>query len=170
VDDVHFVPSEEVFLHGGKSADMIREGRKFGFIGELAPDMVEHLNLKMRKPEVLVFEIDTDILLSFLPETVRYSPVPKYPAVERDVALILDENMTSAAVKDIISEFTSEYIEGVELFDAYSGKNTPEKKKSLAFRIIYRSTDRTLTDDEVETVHQGLVKFILMRTGGEIRG
>jgi phenylalanyl-tRNA synthetase beta chain len=170
VSGVNFAPSEEVFLHGGKSADMIREGRKFGFIGELAPDVVQRLNLKMRKPEVLVFEIDADILLSFLPESARYSPVPKYPAIERDMALILDKNMTSAAVGDIINKFTSEYIEGVELFDSYEGKNIPERKKSLAFRIIYRSPDRTLTDEEVETIHKGLVDFVLAGTGGEIRG
>jgi phenylalanyl-tRNA synthetase beta chain len=170
VGDVEFVQSEEVFLHSGKSADMVREGRKLGFIGELAPGIVESLRLKVRKPEVLVFEMDVEVLLSFVPETLRYSPVPKYPPIERDVALILDEHITAAAVRKVINEFGSPYMEDVELFDAYRGKNIPEKKKSLAFRIIYRSPDRTLTDDEVETVHQELVEFILRETGGEIRG
>jgi phenylalanyl-tRNA synthetase beta chain len=170
VADVRFIPSEETFLHSGKSADMEREGRKVGFIGELAPGVLERLKLKIRKPEVLVFEIDVDILLSFVPETVRYSPVPKYPTIERDLALVLDENVTCAEVRNVIDEFTSEYIEEVEVFDAYSGKNIPDKKKSLAFRIIYRSPGRTLTDDEVESVHQKLVEFILRKTGGEIRG
>ena len=170
VGDIRFVPSEEVFLHSGKSADIVKEGRKIGFIGELAPGVVDRMKLKTRKPEVLVFEIDTDLLLSFVPETVKYSPVPKYPPIERDVALILDEDTTAAAVRNIINEFRSGYIEDVELFDAYAGKNIPAKKKSLAFRIIYRSADRTLTDDEVEPLHQELVEFILRETGGEIRG
>lgn len=170
VPDVRFVQPKEAFLHTGKSSDMMLDDRRIGFIGELSPGVVERLKLKIRKPEVLVFEMDADTLLSFVPETVKYSPVPRYPAIERDVALILDEHMTSAAVKSVISRFRSGYIEDVELFDAYSGKNIPEKKKSLAFRIIYRCTDRTLTDDEVESIHQELVEFVLRETGGEIRG
>lgn len=170
VRDVQFVPSGEVFLHSGKSAEMMRAGRKIGFIGELAPGVVEALKLKVGKPEVLVFELDVDALLSSMPERITYSPVPKYPSIERDVALILDEHITAAAVRSVIDEFKSPYIEGVELFDAYRGKNIPENRKSLAFRIIYRSPDRTLTDDEVEQVHQELVEFILRKTGGEIRG
>lgn len=170
VKAVRFVPSEEVFLHSGKSADMTREDRKVGFVGELAPSVVERLKLKIRKPEVLVFEINVDVLSSFLPETLRYSPVPKYPPIERDVALILDYDTAASTVRDIIDEFRSEYIEDVELFDAYTGKNIPAKKKSLAFRIIYRSRDRTLTDNEVESIHQELVEFILKKTGGELRG
>lgn len=170
VSNVQFVPSKEVFLHGGKSADIMIEDRKIGFTGELAPGVVERLKLKIRKPEVLVFEIDVDMLSSSVPDTLTYYPVPKYPSIERDVALVLDEAVTAAAVINVIGEFTSAYIENVELFDAYSGKNIPDKKKSLAFRIIYRSPDRTLTDDEVEPLHQELVEFVLRKTGAEIRG
>ena len=71
-------------------------------------------------------------------------------------------------MKELIG-YRSDLIERVELFDQYQGKNIPQGKKSLAFRMTYRASDRTLTDSEVEEAHGGLVAFILQETGGELR-
>ncbi len=167
---VSYTPSGEVFLHRGKSADIIVNGRRSGFIGEISPAVVERLDLKVGKPEIILFELDLDALLAVAPEKLSYSPIPKYPAIERDVAVVLDDSITSAALMDYIREYRSEFIESSELFDHYKGKNIPSGRKSLAFRIVYRRGDRTLTDAEVESIHQGLVQHILLKTGGEIRG
>lgn len=164
-----FGPTSEVFLHSGKGADIMVGGRKVGYIGELGPGVVEKLDLKIRKPEIVVFELDADTLRLTMERTVRYTPVPRYPSVERDLAIILDSAMTAAFVEQELKGFGSGLIERVELFDHYIGKNIPEGKKSLAFRITYRSSERTLTDAEVESVHQGLVEHILGRTGGQLR-
>jgi phenylalanyl-tRNA synthetase beta chain len=164
------IPSEEVFLHKGKSADILFEDKKIGFVGELGPGVVDKLNLKIQKPEIIIFELNMDLVLSLLPERILYSDIPKYPSIERDIAIILDENKTSAEVIEIISSYSSPLIEKVQLFDYYKGKNIPLKKKSLAFRIIYRSHNKTLTENEIESVHQTLVEFVLKKTGGELRG
>jgi phenylalanyl-tRNA synthetase beta chain len=166
-----YVPSDEAFLHKGKSADVLAEGAgKIGFIGELTPGVVEKLDLKVTKPDIVVFELNLEKFLAAAPETLSYSPIPKYPAVERDIAIILDEGLTSARVMDELKGYRSDYIEKVELFDHYKGKNIPQGRKSLGYRITYRSPDKTLTDEEVETIHSGLVEYILRKTGGELRG
>ena len=163
------VPSDEVFLHKGKSADIINNGRKMGFIGELSPNIIERLNLKIKKPEIVVFELSVDVLLSLAKEKPIYSQIPKYPSIERDIALVVDDRITSGAVLDLLREYGSPVIESIELFDYYKGKNMPSDKKSLGFRIVYRSKDRTLTDSEVESVHGALVDYILSKTGGTLR-
>jgi phenylalanyl-tRNA synthetase beta chain len=164
------VPSAEVFLHKGKSADIICKGQKTGFIGEISPNIIERLNLKIKKPEIVVFELSLDILLSLLKEVPVYSQLPKYPPVERDVALVVDDHMTSGEILELLRGYVSPVIESVELFDYYKGKNLPLGKKSLGFRIVYRSKDRTLTDNEIESVHGALVEYILNKTSGELRG
>ena len=165
-----YVPSDEAFLHRGKSADVMLGGAKVGFIGELTPGVVEKLDLKVSKPEIVVFELNLEKLHAAVPENLTYSPIPKYPAVERDIAIILDEGLSSAGVMEELKGYRSEYIERVELFDHYKGKNIPQGRKSLGYRITYRCPDRTLTDDEVEKIHAGLVAYILQKTGGELRG
>jgi len=162
-------PSEEVFLHKGKSADIICKGRKMGFIGEFSPNIIERLNLKIKKPEIVIFELSVDILLSLAKERPTYTQIPKYPSIERDIALVVDDRITSGEVLDLLREYVSPVIESIELFDYYKGKNIPQDKKSLGFRIVYRNKDRTLTDCEVEAVHGALVDFILKKTAGTLR-
>ncbi len=164
-----YVPSGEVFLHRGKSADIMLKESRIGFVGEIGPDVVERLNLKVNKPEIIVFELDVDMLFPFIPEKMTYRQIPRFPSVERDVAIILDDDIPSTEVMESLKGYKSQFIEIVEIFDYYKGKNIPQDKKSLAFRITYRSSDRTLTDEEVETVHHDLIGYILDKTGGELR-
>lgn len=164
-----YEPSSEAFLHRGKSADIVLDSVRIGFIGELAPVVVEKLDLKISKPEIVVFEMDLDKFLSLAPDKLTYVQIPRYPAVERDIAIVLDEDISSAKVMSDLSAYISGFIEGVELFDHYKGKNIPQGKKSLAYRITYRASDRTLTDSEVEDVHARLVDYILQKTGGQLR-
>jgi phenylalanyl-tRNA synthetase beta chain len=170
IREISYVPSSEVFLHRGKSADITASGTSLGFIGEIGPYVVEHLDLKVSKPEIIVFELDLDALLALAPEKLIYSPIPKYPAIERDVAIVLDDGISASEVLEHIRGYRSEFIESAELFDHYKGKNIARGRKSLAFRVIYRRSDRTLTDTEVESVHQELVDHLLKKTGGELRG
>jgi len=170
ITEVSYIPSGEVFLHRGKSADIMLRESRIGFVGEIGLDVVERLNLKVNKPEIIVFELNVEMLFPFIPEKMTYRQIPRYPTVERDIAIILYDDVPSTEVMNSLKGYQSEFIETVEIFDYYKGKNIPQDKKSLAFRITYRSSDRTLTDDEVETIHRGLVKYILDKTGGELRG
>ena len=164
-----FSLTDEPFLHTGKSADIIIDNEKIGYAGVLLPEIVETFQLKKRKPEVIVFEIRVDKLLTFIPKLSDYHTLPKYPSVERDIAIVIDESVPSVEIQKIMLSYPSELIEEVSLFDFYKGPHIPAGKKSLAFNIIYRSKEKTLTDDEVEDIHSKLVRHILEKTGGSLR-
>ncbi len=167
--DVSYVPSSEPFLHPGKAADIHVQDRRIGYLGEMGPAVTETLAIKTGKPQIIVFELDLDALFSLMPERCTYEPFPRYPAVDRDIAVIMDESIPAAELIRHMKEHDPSIIETVELFDVYKGKHVPEGKKSLAFRIVYRSRERTLTDTEVEGIHAGLVASVLKKTGGALR-
>ena len=169
INGCEFSLTDEPFLHTGKAADIIIANEKVGYAGVLIPEIVETFQLKKRKPEVIVFEIRVDKLLTFVSQLFDYHTLPKYPFVERDIAIVLDESVPSVEIQKIILSYPSELIEEVSLFDFYKGSHIPAGKKSLAFNIIYRSKEKTLTDEEVEDMHSKLVRYILEKTGGSLR-
>ncbi len=164
-----FISSSEPFLHQGKSANILVSGSLIGYLGVLRPEIVEELDLKKQKPEIVVFEINLEKLLQYIPERLKFIPIPKYPQIERDISIIVDDNIPSSQIREIIESFPSELIEEISLFDHYKGAHIPANKKSLAFNIVYRSQERTLTDEEVEELHSELIKYIIEKTGGELR-
>jgi phenylalanyl-tRNA synthetase beta chain len=169
INGCSFTPSAEPFLHPGKSADLNVSGRRAGCLGVLSPAVAERLDIKA-KQDILVFELDLDALMNAVPEGITYRPIPRFPAIERDIAILLEEGITSAEVTGLVSDYPSEYIEGVSVFDSYRGRGIPDGKKSLGINVLYRSAERTLTDEEVEGIHTALVGHLLEKTGGELRG
>jgi len=169
ISHYNFSPSSEPFLQTGQSADIFVSDSCVGYVGVLGPDMVEKLDLKKQKPEIVVFEINLDLLLTFIPDVMQYTDIPKYPPVERDIAVVVDETIPSSRIQEIIRAYPSQFIEDVSVFDYFKGGNIPEGKKSLAFNIIYRSKDRTLREEEVEELHTLLVDHIIEKTGGKLR-
>jgi phenylalanyl-tRNA synthetase beta chain len=168
--DFSLMPSGEVFLHKGKSADIVVGGAKSGFLGEISPHIVDRLNLKLKRPEIVVFELSADRLIEQCEGKMVYAQIPRYPSIERDISLVINDSTTSGEVLKLLKEYDSPLIESVELFDYFKGKNIPADKKSLGFRIVYRNKERTLTDNEVEAIHCKLVKYVLEKTAGELRG
>ncbi|MDP2168353.1 MAG: phenylalanine--tRNA ligase subunit beta, partial [Thermodesulfovibrionales bacterium] len=163
-----FSASTETFLHPGKSADIYLSGQRAGFIGALSPLVTEGLDIKP-KADIMVFELDMDRLLLSVPASPSFEPIPRFPCVERDIAIVVDEGMKADEIIGLIKAYPSVFIEDASVFDYYKGANIPEGKKSLAFSVRYRSKDRTLTDEEVETVHNGLLSHLTEKAGGEIR-
>lgn len=164
-----FSPSSEPFLHLGQASDMYVSDSCIGYLGVLGPDVVEKLDLKKQKPEIVLFELNLDLLLTCIPDSIQYSSIPKFPAIERDIAIVFDETIPSSQIKEIIKSFLTDLIEDVSVFDYFKGGNIPEGKKSLAFNIIYRAKDRTLRDEEVEELHTSLINYLFEKTGGELR-
>ncbi len=169
IKDYSFEPSSEPFLHGGQAADIHISGHYVGYLGVMGPEIAEKLDLKKQKPEIVLFELNLDVLMGLVPDSVQYSPVPKYPSMERDIAIIIDEVIPSSRIRKIINTFPSELIEHVSVFDYFKGGNIPEGKKSLAYSIVYRSKDRTLREEEIEKLHSSLVNYIIKKTSGELR-
>ena len=168
IKDRHFAPSGEPFLHPGKSADLIAGGRKCGYVGVLSPAAAEKFEIR-DKEEITVFELDLDVLLGLLPPPPVYKPVPKFPYIERDLAIVVEGGVKAADVIRYIKNYPSEFIEDAVVFDLYTGEKVPAGKKSMAFNIRYRASGRTLTEDEIEVIHAGLVKDLLTHTGGSLR-
>lgn len=167
--DVAFLPSSEPFLQKGQSADVYLAGSHLGYIGVIGHDITARLDFKKYAPEIILFEINLDYFFTLISDLIQYIHIPKYPSIERDIAVVVDEAIPAYEIQNMIKTFASELIETVSVFDLYRGKNIPDGKKSLAFNIVYRSRDRTLRDEEVDLVHTSLVDFILQRTGGELR-
>ena len=170
ISDCAFSRSSEPFVHPGKSCDIMVSGKKAGFIGDLRPEIVESLGLKISRPEIIVAEIYLDDLVPLAQTARTYAPMPKYPFIERDIALIVDNSLPSADIRDRIRSYPSGLVEEVSIFDCYRGKNIPEGKKSLAFTVRYRAKDRTLTDSEIEELHGKLLAYITEKTAGTVRG
>jgi phenylalanyl-tRNA synthetase beta chain len=141
------------FLHPGKSACIRYKDDHLGYAGELHPDLAERFDAL----QVLVFELDFDQLLQYAPRRIAAKPLPRFPAVERDVAIVVDRDFAAQQVIGWIHDLGEPLIEHVEVFDQYVGASIPNGKKSLAYRVSYRANDRTLTDSEVNELHQSLV-------------
>ncbi|MGD0283814.1 MAG: phenylalanine--tRNA ligase subunit beta [Dissulfurispiraceae bacterium] len=164
-----FTRSTESFLHPGQSADVWIGGAKIGYIGVLSPVVIDRLDIKAQSPSIIVAELDIDLMRPYSMQVLRYHSLPKYPYSERDMALVLDESLESAEIVTLLKSFSSDLIEDVSLFDVYHGKNIPEGKKSIAFSVRYRATDRTLKDDEIDALHNRIVGFIIEKTKGQLR-
>ncbi len=163
-------PTNEPFLHPGRSADIYFDESRVGYVGVLSPEVRKKLDLEELKEDIGVLEIDLNRVMEARQKEIRYKPIPRFPYVRRDIALLIDRSTPAETVLNLIRDYQSDIIEDARVFDLYEGKNIPPDKKSLTFSIIYRATDRTLTDEEVETVHQALVKYLLDKTGGVLRG
>jgi phenylalanyl-tRNA synthetase beta chain len=102
-------------------------------------------------------------------EIIRVMPLPKFPPVLRDLAFILPENIKAQAVTALFREFGGEKLEAVSLFDVYQGEHIPNGYRSLAFSLTFRIPDRTLQDEEVNTIMEAIVKAATERFGAQLR-
>jgi phenylalanyl-tRNA synthetase beta chain len=134
-------------------------------VGQLHPDACERLEV----PPSSVFELDFEKLLEYAPRRITSHAVPRFPAVERDMAIVVDRDFASQQVIIWIKNLGEALIENVEVFDQYLGAPIPEGKKSLAYKVSYRAGDRTLTDQEVNSLHRNLVEGIGKTFGAEMR-
>src|SRR5262249_23333181 len=100
---------------------------------------------------------------------VRYHPLPKFPTVVRDLALLIDTGVSFAAMEEAIHELKIPELVSVRLFDLYAGKELPQGKRSIALSLRYRAADRTLTDEEVNAEHERVVSALKKSFGAEVR-
>ncbi|MCX6004192.1 MAG: phenylalanine--tRNA ligase subunit beta [Chloroflexi bacterium] len=149
-----FESSDDGALSPGKGADIKVNGEKLGVVGEVHPRV--RANFDIQDP-VFLFEIDLDKLKALSgKQQFIYQAASKFPSTGRDIALLIDEQVTYDRIAGVISSFP--LVVDVKLFDLYSGEQIPAGKKSLAFRITYQAPDHTLTDEEVETIQKKIIE------------
>ncbi|WP_126148100.1 phenylalanine--tRNA ligase subunit beta [Synechococcus elongatus] len=151
-------------FHPGRTASLWLQGDRLGRFGQLHPSLCEGRGLPA---EVYAFELDLDVWLDHLdqPErqVPRFQPYSSFPASDRDLAFFVDQSVTVAELERIIRRQGGSLLSEVELFDQYRGEHVPENQRSLAFRLTYRASDRTLTEAEVEPVHDQVRQSLVER-------
>ncbi|MBI2275713.1 MAG: phenylalanine--tRNA ligase subunit beta [Dechloromonas sp.] len=151
-------------LHPGRAARVLLNGREIGCLGELHPEWVQKYDLPNAPT---VFEVDFDAVKAV--KVPAYFEVSKFPAVIRDLAVIVDLNLALQTLIDDLKQRSSSLVQDIQLFDVYVGKGVPENKKSLAFRIVMQDTQRTLLDSEVDAAMQQLVSCLEQAFGAQLR-
>jgi len=152
-------------LHSVRQAAVIVGGKELGVIGEVHPDVLARFEIA---GVAYLFELDLPVLVPFMAGDKVFRPLPRFPAVVRDIALVLDAGIAHQRVVDIIKSFP--LVAGVAIFDVYSGEQVPAGKKSLAYRITFQSPTQTLTDSEVNAVQQRILERLEKELGVGLRG
>jgi len=160
------VGGEVSYLHPGKAARVLVEQDPIGVIGALHPDLTRARGIAN---EPWVAELDLQKVAQYCPRRVIFQPLPRFPAVQRDVAVVVDAEFQAQRLLDTITEVGQPLVEEARVFDQYTGDPIPDGKKSLAYAVSYRASDRTLTDEEVNAVHQELVEHLVQRLPLEVR-
>ena len=141
-----FTASGEPFLHPGRQAAVLLGDEVIGVFGELHPDVAEKYGFGVR---VYVAQLELTALFAAEKPLVRYQPLPRFPAVERDLALLCDEDLPVGEIAEIIRRAGGRLLESVTLFDVYKGAQIEAGKKSVAFSLTFRSSEETLTDEQI---------------------
>ena len=148
VREVRFTRNAEgKSYHPGRCADVWADGEKLGTVGEIHPAVLANYGVK---PRVVAAEIDMETLFAHRGATPVFRALPKHPAITRDLALVADETVPAADIEERIRKAAGKALESVTLFDVYTGERIAAGKKSLAYNLVMRADDRTLTDEEAE--------------------
>lgn len=179
IEDVRFVAESEYGpYHPGRCARICAEAsdkmkaagietEEIGIMGEIHPDVAAGYGLDGMR--VYCCEIMFDAIMRMADTEASYHPLPRYPAMRRDIALIVDEDEQVGAIEDIIRANGGKILEDVRLFDIYRGKQVEEGKKSAAFTLVYRDINKTLTDEEVTSVHNRVLEALEKELGAVLR-
>jgi phenylalanyl-tRNA synthetase beta chain len=145
----------------------IRLGKlQVGEVGQLLPPLARQYDLR---DAVLLAELNLDLLLARRNPAKSFRPLPAFPSIRRDVAMLVPEAATHEAVLHVVKQAKPANLESIELFDVFRGKNVPPGQKSVAYAFIYRNPERTLTDAEVNAAHEKLVEQFIQRLQATVR-
>ncbi|MHB8092555.1 MAG: phenylalanine--tRNA ligase subunit beta [Syntrophales bacterium] len=156
----------EPFLHPGKSCEVFSKEARIGYLGEIHPDVLSRFGVA---GPIVACEFDLDMMIAQAAAKMVFADIPRFPASSRDVAFLTRREIESGELLAAAQKTNEELLEKVEIFDVYEGKNVAEGTKSLGLRFLYRSADRTLTDDEVNAVHSRVVERVINASGALIR-
>ncbi len=166
IRSTRFMADASEYYHPGRKASVYGGGEKLGELGEVHPDVCAAFDIGKR---VYIAELDIRKLCAASNDVVKYEPLPRYPAVERDIALIVDADVPAGALLDCIRENAGPYFESAALFDVYTGDKLGAGKKSLAYTIVLRSKDRTLLDEEANAARDAVVAAAAAQFGAKLR-
>ena len=166
IEDLSFSRSEHELFHPGRSADIFINKIKVGTFGQIHPSKTKETDI-----HELTFaaELDADYLSENMNIKGSYSPLQKYPSIERDLAVVIDSKMLFQEINDVINSKRPELLENYRVVSVYEGAPIPEGKKSLNLRMTYRSKDKTLNDQEVDKIHDNFSNYVVSEIKAELR-
>jgi phenylalanyl-tRNA synthetase beta chain len=164
-------PWEHPTFHPGKCARILSGERQVGVYGELHPQVRERNDwpVTYRATPILVADLDMDAILALVPARYESTPVPEFPPVLEDLALVVDEALPAGRVAELIRKTGGRVVAGVRLFDVYRGGNLAAGKKSLAYSITYQAPDKTLSDRDVVGIRARILKRLEQELGAVLR-
>ena len=148
----------------GRTAAVLVDGRQVGLVGQIHPRVAAAFDIEA---EVAMFELNLDALLPHIPPTVHYHPVPLFPSVEEDLAVVVPDGVAAGEALSIIRSFP--LVRRASIFDVYTGPPVPEGRKSLAFSLSFQASEHTLTDAEVSRQRQHIIERLRRELGAELR-
>ncbi len=163
--DAEYVPVHEFGLAPGRAAEVRVAGTRVGVVGQVHPDVAAAFEVEQ---DAFLFDIVLDDLLPLVSPQRKASNVSRFPAVEQDLALIVDADTAAGALRRVIE--AAALVREARVFDVYSGDQVPAGKKSVAFAVTYQSDDHTLTDDEVAKTQRKLLERLRREFSAEVRG
>jgi phenylalanyl-tRNA synthetase beta chain len=169
VTEVGYRLTTAAYLHPGRAADLLIRDQPAGSFGQLHPKVAQAYGLGANRA-VLAGEFELDTILSAVPSRYVYTPVPRFPAALRDIAVIVSEAVAAERIVAEIRAGGGELLKDARLFDVYRGESIPAGTKSLAFALTYRAEERTLTDKEVDKAHKKIEDRLRHVLKAQIRG
>lgn len=156
----------EVYATSRYSLDLYHNEIKVGSVGRLQDKVLRNFSIKN---EVYYFDLDFDLLCGLAVKNVKFSSLPVYPSVKRDIALLVEENVSAGQLLTAVQSSRDKLIENSEIFDVFQGEKIPAGYKSVALTITYRSQTKTLTEKNVEKSHSKIVRMLTEKFGGSFR-
>ena len=166
LENMTFERSTKSYFHPGKAAEVMLGRKPLASFGEIHPTVQK--NYDMEKT-AYVLELDLDLLYKEALLDRKYVGIPRYPSVTRDVAVVLDQDIMVQEIEKVFENKGGSILESYTLFDVFQGSQLPVGKKSVAYNLVYRHKDKTLTDKEVGKVHDKIVKTLEHVLGGVLR-
>ena len=166
IRNAKFMPDASDYYHPGRKAGIYVKNDKLGEMGEVHPDVARAYGIEKR---VYIAEFSLAALCTHADETVRYQPLPRFPAVERDLALTVNEEVSAGSLLECIRKNAGAHFEHAQLFDVYTDEKLGAGKKSLAFTVVFRAKDRTLTDEEANAARDAIAAAATKAYGAVLR-
>ena len=167
IKDAEYVTcTDNTTFHPGRCAKIEKDGRTIGVFGEIHPYVSKNFGMDIR---VYAAELDFNSLYEFYTEDAKYKQLPKYPAVSRDIAMLIDDSINVYEIEKIIKKCSGNILEGYKLFDVYKGAQIPKGKKSVAYSVTFRADDRTLTDEEISEVFNKILAKLEKELNAQLR-
>ena len=161
---IEFEASSHVALQAGQSANIVRDGQLIGVVGKLHPAIAKSFDLNK---DVVLFELDA--ALAFASDVPKSTVVSKFPAIRRDIAVVVDENIAAGDLAKVAASAAPDLIRNVTIFDIYQGPGIEAGRKSIALGLILQETSRTLTDEDADSVMETAVRNLQREFAAELR-